>query len=482
MINGIIGRKKEQKILQSAFDSNKAEFIAIYGRRRIGKTYLVKSFFEKKGCTFLYVSGMKDGTLKQQLKNFAHAIESVLIPGYATPSSWMDAFNKFTILTEKIPSKKKIVIFLDELPWLVTKRSKFLQALDYYWNRYWSHDKRIKLIICGSAASWIINNIVRNKGGLYNRLTYQMRLDPFSLKEAKEFLMAGHIRLNNHQIIEIYMVTGGVPYYLTQIQKGLSAAQNIEELAFTKHGVLYQDFDILFDSLFDEGEVYSNIVKTISKYRYGIQQEELFSQCKEISKGGSGVQKLRDLEEAGFIISYVPYQHKRKGKYYRLIDEYANFYLKWIAPSKTSLQKLNKISWMQLRETPSWKSWSGYAFETICLKHIDQIRKSLNIDTHSSVATWRHMGQKDEKGAQIDLLFDRADNAITICEIKYTDNKFNIDKECFYKLKNKIEVYKNITKTKKQIFLVFITSFGLKHNIYSEEYVSNVLTLDDLFS
>lgn len=477
----IVGRKREQKLLKEAFNSGKAEFIALYGRRRVGKTYLIKNFFENLKCTFVYVSGMKNGRYKQQLQNFATALQQAFIPGLGIPENWMEAFKTFSQLVDKVEPKNNVVLFLDELPWLSTKRSQLLEALDFYWNRYWSHDPRIKLVICGSAASWIINKIIYNKGGLYNRVTYQIRLEPFTLKETKEFLKFNQINLNNRHILEIYMATGGVAYYLSKIRKSLSAAQNIDEIAFSKQGVLYQDFDILFSSIFDNPETYSELVRLIAGNRYGINQNDLFESSKMFSSGGRAKQKLIDLEEAGFIISFLSYGHKKKGIYYRLVDEYTLFYLKWIEPFKKSAKKFSKVSWTSLRASPSWKSWSGYAFETICMKHVQQIRDALGLDPSCLASTWRHVGKKEEEGAQIDLLFDRSDDAVTICEIKYTDEPFKIDKEYHRQLVKKMEIYKKITETKKQIFLAFVTSSALKRSLYSEEEISAVIKLEDLF-
>ncbi|NGX62119.1 MAG: hypothetical protein K940chlam9_01613 [Chlamydiae bacterium] len=480
----IIGRTDEQNLLNEAFISKRAEMIAIYGRRRVGKTYLIKNYFENMPCSLAYVSGMKDGRLSEQLENFTSSIErDIAGVSLKRPLSWMEAFELFSQVKDKIDKKKKVILFLDELPWLATKRSRLIQALDYYWNRFWSHDSRFKLVICGSAVSWMIRNIIMNKGGLYNRVTRQICLEPFTLKETKDFLRFIGVNLNNRQIVELYMVAGGVPYYLNHVQKGLSAAQNIAKMAFSKQGILYQDFNHLFASLFEDAEKYHEIIRSIAEYRYGIEQEELIKKCSQLSHGGSATRQLQDLEEAGFIVSFIPCDRKKKGIYFRVIDEYVSFYLKWIDPHKRSVAKLDKSKsiWLSHRETASWKSWSGYSFETICLKHIAQIREALNIEPSALTTSWRHDGRLGDEGAQIDLLFDRQDDAVTICEIKYTDKPFQIDKSYYQQIMKKIEVYKKTVKTHKEIFLAFVTSSGLKKSLYSEEYISSVLTLEDLF-
>ena len=309
----------------------------------------------------------------------------------------------------------------------------FCRALDYYWNQHWSNDKRIKLIVCGSSASWIIHKIINNKGGLHNRITRKIYLEPFTLSDTKRFLENQGIKLKNQQILMIYMVTGGVPYYLSYIEKGLSAAQIIEKLAFTEKGVLLEEFDNLFSSLFDHSEVYIQLIKTIANRRYGIGQRELLQTIGTSVMGSVGIKALKDLEETGFIMSFMPHYHKRQGIYYRLIDEYTYFYLKWIEPIKKTLQRksLDKGNWQAMQKTPEWHNWLGYAFEAICYKHISAIRKALSISPDAIANAWRYVPRKSEKdrGAQIDLLFDRQDDAITLCEIKYSDDPFVITKE-----------------------------------------------------
>jgi len=281
------------------------------------------------------------------------------------------------------------------------------------------------------------------------------------------------------------MVTGGVPYYLQNVEKGLTAMQLIEKMAFSKKAFLQDEFDNLFDSLFNHGEVYSDIVRKIAQYRYGIGQRRLLEELGSYAVGGACAKKLKDLEETGFIMSFVPLYHKKKGIYYRLTDEYTLFYLKWIEPLRKSLQKqaLSKGNWQQMQNKPEWNNWLGYAFEAVCYKHLPTIREKLGIDPTAIADTWRYVPTKHskEQGAQIDLLFDRKDDAITLCEIKYTDKEYLITKEYVDSLKRKMSVFQKQTRTKKQLFMVFISAMGLKNNYYAEDMCSSLVTLDDLF-
>jgi|SRR3989338_158412 len=487
MIN-LIGRAEEIAILENIYHSDKPEFLALYGRRRVGKTFLIRQFFDVKKAVFFNVTGSKNGPLQEQIRHFTDQISAVFYKGVSITAgkNWEENFKLLTkVIQEQAPKNKKIILFFDELPWMATRNSRLLEAIDYYWNQHWSNDKRIKLIVCGSSASWIIDKIIHNKGGLYNRITKQIWLEPFNLPQTKEYLHTIGAKLNHRQILLLYMVTGGVPYYLSQVEKGLSASQIIEGLAFSKKAFLLKEFNYLFSSLFDDGYVYIDIVRIIAENRYGIGERALLETIGKHAIGGAGKKKLRELEQTGFIMSFKPLYHKKKGTYYRLTDEYTLFYLKWIEPRQDTLQKeaLDHESWQTLQTTPEWYSWLGYAFEAVCYKHLSPIRKALKLSATAIPSAWRYVPKKGAKqrGAQIDLLFDRKDDAITICEIKYTEDPFVLTKEYVNILRRKELVFKEVTRTRKQLFLAFISANGIKNNYYAEDISSGVVTLDDLF-
>ncbi len=482
----IIGRVREQDLLKNLIGSKKSEFIAVYGRRRVGKTYLIKNFVNSLPCFFFHVTGLQNGTSKEQQEEFSKQIGATFYNNASITQRerWRDAFEDLTKAIETVPKDKTVVLFFDEFPWMATPRSKLLTALELYWNRYWVFDKRIKLIICGSAASWIIEKIINNKGGLHNRVTRTIHLKPFSLYETESFLKEHQIRLEKRQILDLYTVLGGVPLYWSYVRKGLSAHQCIDELCFQSNGPLVKEFDRLFQSLFEDPKPYMDLIRILAKHHYGVGQSKLIAKAK-IPDGGTAVRRLHQLEEAGFITSLVPYGHKDKGVYYLIEDEYSLFYLRWIEPNiKTVAKKqINEGFWLSQSSQPSWKSWAGYVFESICYKHIDQIRRALKIDPGAHVGTWRFSPRKKdgEDGAQIDLLFDRMDGVITICEIKSSDSPFAIDKSYSQELTRKVEIFKKQTRTKKQIFIAMITAHGLKQTIYSEELIADHVTLEDLF-
>ncbi len=483
----LVSREKETSMLADFLDSGVAEFLALYGRRRVGKTFLIRYFFQDKPVIFFNVTGAKKAPLREQIRHFTQQIAKVFYKNAPLESrkNWDETLEMLTEAMGTIPKDQKIVLFFDEFPWLATHNSRLLENLEYYWNQYWSMDNRLKLIICGSSASWIVRKIINNRAGLHNRITRKIRLEPFKLKETKLFLNSQGIKLNNRQILKIYMVMGGIPYYLLQIKKGLSAAQIIESLAFSQDSFLLDEFQNLFPSLFDDHEIYIKILRIIASYKQGIGQQKLLNKLGSAYDGSVGIGKLRELEESGFIKSFKPHFHKKRGKFYRLIDEYTAFYFTWLEPLKDALQEaaLEKGHWSEMQMSPKWHSWLGYAFESVCYKHLSLIRKALNISPTAIASTWRYVPKSGakENGAQIDLLFDRMDDAISICEMKFSDKPFVIDKNYAKNLLNKKDVFTEKTRTNKQIFITMIAANGIQDNLYADDIVSGVVILEDLF-
>lgn len=484
-MHNIIGRKAEQRELEAAYSSEVAEFIAVYGRRRVGKTYLIKNFFLSKKCAFLQNTGIYQGRAEQQLARFTKELESVFYGGATLKpfTNWLDAFDKLTLALSQVPKNKKIVLFFDELPWMATHKSGLLSALEYFWNRHWSDDTRIKLIVCGSAAAWIIKKIIKNRGGLHNRITRRLQLKPFNLHETALYLKHIHYPCTHTQVMKLYAVMGGVPFYLKGINKNESIDQNIDRLFFDPNGLLFDEFNEVFSSLFDASDQYKEIVMLIANYKDGVARSYIEEKNKLTGEGGRLTKRLEDLEHTGFISSYLPYAHKKQGVFYRVSDEYCYFYLRWIAEVKDRLKQGQiKKYWASLINAPDYFSWLGYVFENICYKHLEQIKQKLELNPASLASPWRYKPRKEgESGAQIDLLFERADQAITLCEIKCTEQPFAIDKHYAAQLKQKITVFKKMTKTTQQIFFAFISANGLKETLYSEEFIHGVVVLEDLF-
>ena len=466
----LTGRKKEIGVLNDMLQSESSELIAVYGRRRVGKTFLIRETY-KTNIVF-EITGYYKGSMRDQLRNFHTQIKdaSPRFRKVKAPADWFTAFLLLADYLNGLQSKKKKVVFIDEFPWIATARSKFLTAFEHFWNTYCTKRSDLVVVICGSAASFMINKIIKNKGGLHNRISCKIQLMPFDLNETREFLEKKQIRFGHYDIIQLYMAIGGIPQYLNKIKKGQSVSQNIDRLCFESNADLAEEFDEVFASLFSNSQVHEKIIRTLSKSRKGITRNELLEQCK-FDSGGAYSKSLDELIASGFVNRYLSWTGK-KNSLYRLSDEYSLFFLKFIEPNRS----MGKGTWLNLNTKQTFKSWSGFAFETICLKHIQQIKKELGIEKvytiHSSWYT---------NNAQIDLVIDRDDRIINVCEIKLCNDVFTINKRYYQNLRNKISQFRMKTGSKKNIFLTMITTYGVAENPYSLELVTNSLTMDCLF-
>ncbi|MBS1512511.1 MAG: AAA family ATPase [Bacteroidetes bacterium] len=469
----IIGRNEERQALAEMEAANGADMLAITGRRRVGKTYLVRTYFGRR--LHFEFSGVLNADNGQQLQGFSIALTrfSGKRKAMAVPGNWMDAFHALTEYLDSLKKEKKLVVFIDELPWLDTHKSKFLPALDWFWNS-WAVKKNILVIICGSAASWMANKIINNKGGLHNRVTRRIHLKPFTLSETEAFLKHNGVTLSRYHILQLYMTLGGVPHYLKEVKKGQSAAQNISRICFEKNGLLVNEFQNLYHALYKNADQHIRIIKALASKQKGLSRSEILKATK-LKDGGTFGKFLEELEQADFIASYQPFGRVKKDMLYRLIDEYSLFYLKFMYNRKN-------INWMQLAALPVYKSWSGYAFENVCSKHINKIKAALGIAAvYTEEYSFLSKGSNANDGAQIDLLIDRNDNAINICEVKCYDTPFTISKTYAADLKRKLMVFQEKTQTKKSLFVILIAAYGIVPNTYSNEILQQVITMESLF-
>lgn len=367
------------------------------------------------------------------------------------------------------------VVFLDEMPWLDTPKSGFIQALEHFWNSWASARTDIVLVVCGSAASWMINKLIHNKGGLHNRVTRRLKIVPFTLHECELFLKEKKTPLDRYQTIQLYMALGGIPYYWDQITPGQSAAQNIEAICLTENGLLRTEFSNLFSSLFTNWEKHLAIVTALASKSKGSTREEIIN-ISGLPNGGGVTRLLVELEESGFIRKYIPFAKKQRNSPYQLVDFYSLFYLKFIKDS----QLTDENNWTNSIDSPAHRAWAGYAFEQVCLYHLAQIKQALGISgIQTSASSWR--SNEASQGAQIDLVIDRRDQVINLCEMKYSINPYVIDKKYAGELRNKVGAFKTETNTRKSVFLTMVTSFGVQSNMHSIGLVQNSITMDDLF-
>ncbi len=476
----LIGREDEIEVLDRLYKSKNAEFLAIYGRRRVGKTFLITKYFKNKGI-FFEITGTPNATAKEQRANFHDEFCSLFGKNKKAPQTWAEALSQLKDAVSQVDPSQKVIIFFDELPWLASKNSRFLQALDYHWNRHFSRMPNVLLIVCGSSAFWMVSQIVNNKGGLYGRLSAHLRITPFSLGTTEKYLRSRGIDLPYAQICEIYMVTGGVPKYLSYLEPGRSAAQCIHSLCFIPQAPLVAEFHKLYQSLFRNPESHFLIVQTLAKHHYGLTRNDLFREAK-LRKGGKLNKVLIELIESGFVTLKPEIgKHLRDAKYY-LSDEYSLFYLHWIEPVKmTILQGVDANYWLQYQNTQSWRIWAGYAFENLCFKHLLKIKEALRIGAVTTTAGYWKSMNGGKKEVEIDLIIERADQCINLCEIKFYREPFEMTQAYAKELQRKKELFRSRTKTQKALFTTLITNGEVIKNPAYLSVVDSHISVESLF-
>jgi uncharacterized protein len=479
MSDNIIGRARELAIFDKIMRSESAEFLAIYGRRRVGKTFLVYEYF-KRDIVFS-VSGSFDQPLKTQLGHFFKEYLRITQGRMEAmpPKDWETAFAYLTDYLQAVAQEKegKTVVFIDEMPWLDTPRSGFVPALEYFWNQHASKMPKVVLIACGSTASWIKKKLLKSKGGLYNRVTKRIKLEPFTLRETAAFCVRKRLKFSHYQIARLYMVMGGVPFYLNELSAGKSVDQLIDEICFSATGLLSDEFEQVYYSLFKNAENHIALVEALARHPYGLVRSKLVKQS-GLGDGGTFARALEDLTESGFVLKYQPFQKKSKDSIYRLIDMYSLFYLRFIRGNVAGLSN----AWQQMANDSSYLAWCGYAYENICLLHIPQVLRALGLSgTFTQASSWYHQGNDEIPGAQIDLLIDRKDGMINLCEAKFSNKEFVVTKGYAAQLRRKRSVFELATGTKKTVVSTLITTWPAIQNAYYHDEIHSEVTLDDLF-
>ena len=470
----MIGRKRQIQELNDLYDSKKAELVAVYGRRRVGKTYLIDETFKDR-ITFRHagvspVDCEKKGMLKKQLEAFFFSLMRSGATGIKRPKSWMEAFFLLESFLENIDDGSRQLVFIDELPWMDTKRSGFMEAFENFWNGWACYHDNLMVIVCGSANSWMLDNLINNHGGLYGRTTYEIKLLPFNLRECELFFEDRDINYSRYDVVQSYMAVGGIPYYLGYFRRGESVPQNIDNLFFSKDAKLRNEFNRLFDSIFEKPEFMKKIVRTLYKRRKGFSWKEL-SQELGMAEGGSLLDAINALLASEFIEKYVPFNNKKNNYYYRLKDSFCSFYLHFVE----GRDSLDTEFWKANARSQSVISWRGIAFEDVCFNHIKEIKHSLGIgavDTNQS--SWND-------NIQIDMVIERKDNVINLCEMKFYNEEFEVDEDYYITIRHRENTIAEMVSPVFSIFNTLITTFGIKENKYSNVF-SDVVTLEDLFA
>lgn len=477
----MIGRKKELAKIEELYNNGKAEFVAVYGRRRVGKTYLVDEALKGR-ITFRHaglspVEGTNDSKtpLKAQLEAFYYSLLMHGMKKSHCPKDWLEAFFMLEMFLQGIDDGNRMVVFLDELPWMDTAKSGFITAFEGFWNTWGCHRDNLMVVVCGSANSWIMDKLINNHGGLYGRVTHEIKLNPFTLAECEACLEERNVRFSRYDIVQTYMIFGGIPYYLNYLDKGLSLAQNVDTLFFSANAVLRIEYDRLFASVFKSPDKVNKVVEFLATRGTGYTRSEI-SQKIGISNGSGLTEILTSLLVSDFIISYIPFGEGKRDEKFKLTDPFCLFYLKFVRNSEV----LNGDFWSNNVSSQSITTWRGFAFENVCLNHISSIKQALGI---SGVSTRHSAWSKHEEngdGLQIDLIIERSDNIVNMCEIKFYSDEFAVDKKYDLILRNRCNALKEYIPKKSAVHSTLITTYGLKENEYKWDFV-NVITMDDLF-
>ena len=475
MSTKIIGRKEEYRQLQKCMEARTSQLVIVYGRRRVGKTFLINKFFD--GRFDFKVTGSYGQPKEIQLTNFTNELNLQSGQKNKLPKDWTEAFLLLRKHLSKLGKDEKHVIFFDEMPWLDTQRSGFLSAFEYFWNSWGASVDNLVCVVCGSATSWLVDNIAQNKGGLYNRQTLRLYIEPFTLKETEEYLKENGFEWSRYDIVENYMIMGGIPYYLSLLDNSLSPTGNIDNMFFRKRALLWDEFDHLYATLFTNSEQYLKVVEALSKKKGGLTRREL-SKDSNLPTNGALTRILENLVNSEFVRQCRFFGNKKQDTLYQLSDYFTLFYYKFL---KDNPEK-DEHFWTNTIESPSRKAWAGLTFEQVCKDHINQIKQKLGISgVLTEVSSWFIKSNEEHDGAQIDLIIDRRDRVINLCEIKFSIDEFTIDKDYELQLRRKLERFKEATKTNKSLQLTLLTTYGVKKNQYSSR-VQSQITMDDLFA
>ena len=469
----MIGRTAEIETMNRLFDSPESEFLAVYGRRRVGKTYLIRETFEGK-FSFVH-TGLPNVSTKKQIAHFYQSLKNQGLSQRKRPNNWFAAFDLLKSLVESKPEPRKI-IFIDELPWMDAQQTDFLSAIESFWNEWACARKDIFFIVCGSASSWMVKKLFRNKGALHNRVTARIRLMPFSLAECELYARDRGLQLTRKDIADCYMALGGIPYYWRNLTRGVSLPQNFDNMFFSESGPLRKEFGELYSSLFKNATSYVKVVTALAKKKIGMSRREI-SEATGIKESGRLSDILDTLVESGFLHTYRTFGKKKRDCIYQLIDNFTLFHFRFLDGTTS-----DPHFWTSTINSPMQNTWRGLAFERLCLQHIEQMRSALGIaGVHTETYAWRHTGDDiHPKGTQIDLLLDRSDNVINICEMKYSRGTYSIDATTSEQLSEKAEIFRAVSNTNKAIHITMVTTNGVTNNMYKNTIQSEI-TLDDLF-
>ncbi len=470
----LVGRERECNELKRVMDSDRSEFVIVYGRRRVGKTFLIDQYYQGK-YDFMFVGG-HNLSRQRQLTSFARALKKFSGTKADKFDDWFDAFYALEDYLESLGAGKKKVIFIDEMPWIDTQKSDFVSALEDFWNGWAARRCDIVLIASGSATSWMVDNLIENQGGLHARITSSIYVRPFTLHETEEYLQRKHCRWDKYQILQCYMVFGGIPFYLSLVNPGESLVQNVDRLFFAPGGIMRSEFDELYNALFSNAGLYINVVKSLAGHHDGMSRNEI-AKATGVS-GGTLTRVLTNLERCDFIARSRNFGQKSKDTIYRLVDFYTLFYYKFVMQDTSGDEQW----WSHNFESRAVSVWQGLTFETVCLMHTDCIKRALGISGMATeISAWRKTAGDGEKGGQIDLVIKRADRIIHLCEMKFSKSEYRITEAYEQQLRQRLELFQSSTKTKFSLVITFVTTYGVADGLH-HSLIHSEVTMEQLFN
>ena len=478
-MSAIIGREKETAELWQLYERKEAQLVAVYGRRRVGKTFLIRELFKDKFV--FYHTGISPLELREQDLYLAQlsAFQSSLVrygsDNDQMPKDWMEAFDRLSSLLTQKKNEERMVVFIDGMPWMDTPKSGFITAFEHFWNGWGAGQDNLMLIVCGSATSWIQDNLINSYGGLYDRVNSEIQLSPFTLRETEQLLQLQGVTLSQYDILQLYMTTGGIPMYLSYVLPGMSLAQTVDYLFFAKKAKLKDEFNRLFNSVFQKPEKYKTIIKALAKRHTGFSREEI-GEAAGIPVGGKLSKLLRTLEASDFIESYKPFENDNRHLLYRLTDPFCKFYL-----AQVEGKHREEHFWQNNENLPALNSWRGHAFEDACMSHIEQIKRALDIGgVASNNSAWTLQGCETQKGMQIDLVIDRQDRVVNLCEMKFVKDEFSVTADYEQTLRSRLNWMTEHVSRRHNVQMTLVTTFGLKYGKHSGIF-QKAVTMEQLF-
>jgi len=471
-----IGRKKELESLDLLLKKKSASLVVIRGRRRVGKSRLIKEFVsDKKHWIFSGIPPVPGITKQRQLDAFSAQVAHNLGMPKIQVSEWLEHFN---FLGQQAKGQKIVIVF-DEISWMGSEDPDFLGQLKTAWDLTFSENPELIFILCGSVSSWIEDNILKSTG-FVGRISVDMVLEELSIAESGEFWGARKNKVSPYEKFKMLSVTGGIPKYLEEIIATQSAEDNIHRLCFQSDGLLFREFDQIFSDLFSKrAQTYSDIVKTLA--HSSLTLDEVCEKL-DVEKSGSVSSCLDDLELAGFIQEDCTWNLSSKAeshlKKFRLKDNYLRFYLRYIEPNKEKIAKglFESKSFMLM---PGWESVMGLQFENLVINNLKSLCKILRIDLLdiANAGPFFQRATQRQKGCQIDLMIQTKHNTLYVCEIKFStsDIKSSVVEEMERKVEN-LSIPKGYS-----IRTVLIHVNGVAQSVIDSEKFNDIVDFSNFF-